>query len=138
VSAADPSTPEPLAGGRLNAAVSTAVVRIHREFYGKGPTKARTYSFEDLVVCVLRDVLTTAERTLIGAGRGDSARDVRVTFQDTMMDEFTSAVEQFTGRRVIGFFSQVDVQADMAVEVFVLDRPLEQGVAQAEEATPAA
>jgi len=105
----------------MNAAISTAIVKLHSEFYGKGPTKARTYTFDGLAVCVLRDVFTTVEHTLVAAGKGDIVRDVRLTFQDTMADRFKSIVEEITSRQVIGFFSQVDVAADMAVEAFVLE-----------------
>lgn len=119
-SESSPPTPEPFAGGKMSAAISTAIVRLHSEFYGKGPTKARTYLFEDVVVCVLRDVFTTIERTLVAEGKGESVRDVRQTFQDSMADRFKSIVEELTNRQVVGFFSQVDVDADMAVEAFTL------------------
>jgi uncharacterized protein YbcI len=119
--------PETLTGGRLNAAISTEIVRLHSEFYGKGPTKARTYSVDELVVTVLRNIFTTVEKTLVEAGQEDQVRDVRNTFQLTMADRFKAAVERHTGRRVIAFFSQVDVEAEMAVEVFVLETPSEDG-----------
>jgi uncharacterized protein YbcI len=113
---------QPLTGGRLNAAISTGIVQLHSDHYGKGPTKARTYSYEDLVVCLLRDIFTVAERTLIAAGNGDTVRGMRLTFQDAMSDQFKAIVEELTGRRVIGFFSQIDVAAEMALEGFVLER----------------
>jgi uncharacterized protein YbcI len=116
----DASTPEQIASGSQNAAISQQIVQLHSEYYGKGPTKARTYALNDVVICILRDVFTTVERTLISAGNGDRIRDIRLTFQDTMATRFRSIVEEATGRRVIAFFSQIDVDADMAAEVFVL------------------
>jgi uncharacterized protein YbcI len=107
--------------GALRSAISQAIVRIHAEHYGKGATQAKTYAWDNLVVTVLRDVLTTAERTLVGVDRADTVRDVRSTFQFTMEATFREAVERLTGRRVHSFMSQVDPSRSVGVEVFVLE-----------------
>ena len=118
----------PAMDGALRSAVSQAIVRIHAEHYGKGATQAKTYAWENLLVTVLRDVLTVAERTLVDVGRADTVREVRATFQCTMEQTFCSAVERLTGRRVLSFMSQVDPANGLGVEVFVLE-PLD-GAAQ--------
>jgi uncharacterized protein YbcI len=107
--------------GALRSAISQAIVRIHAEHYGKGATQAKTYAWDNLVVTVLRDVLTTAERTLVGVDRADTVREVRSTFQFTMEATFREAVERLTGRRVHSFMSQVDPRRGVGVEVFVLE-----------------
>ncbi len=112
--------PPPL-DGALRSAISEAIVRIHAEHYGKGATHAKTYAWDNVVVCVLGDVLTTSERTLIALDRPDSVREVRSAFQSTMEPTFRAAVERVTGRRVISFMSQVDPQRGYGVEVFVLE-----------------
>ena len=107
--------------GQLAAAISNAVVGIHSKHYGKGPTKAKTYLIDDTIVCVMQDVFTTVERTLIDAGKGDLVREVRTTFQYSLRDDFMGAVAEITGRRPRAFMSQIDCDADMAVEFFLLD-----------------
>jgi len=107
--------------GALRSAVSQAIVRIHAEHYGKGATQAKTYVWDNLIVTVLRDVLTVAERTLVDVGRPDAVREIRTTFQSTMEDRFRGAVEELTGRRVRSFMSQVDPIGGLGVEVFVLE-----------------
>jgi uncharacterized protein YbcI len=107
--------------GQLTAAISNAIVGIHSKHYGKGPTKAKTYLIDDMVVCVMQDVFTTVERTLIEAGKGDLVREVRTTFQHSLRDEFRDVVRNILGREPRGFMSQVDCEADMAVEFFLLD-----------------
>jgi uncharacterized protein YbcI len=107
--------------GQLAAAISNAIVGIHSKHYGKGPTKAKTYLIDDTVVCVMQDVFTTVERTLIDNGKGDLVRDVRTTFQYALRDEFIDAVEAIVGRRARAFMSQIDCDADMAVEFFLLE-----------------
>jgi uncharacterized protein YbcI len=107
--------------GQLAAAISNAIVGIHSKHYGKGPTKAKTYLIDDTIVCVMQDVFTTVEHTLIEAGKGDLVREVRTTFQYSLRHEFIDAVSTITGRRVRSFMSQVDCDEDMAIEFFLLD-----------------
>ena len=107
--------------GTLRSAISQAITQIHAEYYGKGATRAKTYGYDNLIVCVLRDVLTTVEQTLVEQDRADAVRDVRMTFQHAMADRFITAVETITGRRVDSFMSQIDPPRGVAVEVFVLE-----------------
>ena len=107
--------------GAMRSAISQAVVRIHADAYGKGATQAKTYVWDDLVVTVLRDVLTVAERTLIDVDRADAVRDVRTAFQFSLEERFRAAVEQLTGRSVLSFMSQVDPENGTGVEVFLLE-----------------
>jgi uncharacterized protein YbcI len=107
--------------GAVRSAVSQAVVRIHAERYGKGATQAKTYAWDNVIVTVLADVLTTAERTLVDVAREDAVRDVRMIFPQTMEDTFRNAVEQITGRRVRSFMSQIDPASGYGVEVFILE-----------------
>lgn len=94
------------------------MVRLQAEYYGKGPTKARTYIVEDLVVVVLEESFTRAEKTL--ADRGDAIQHIRRRFQQQMADSFTSIVEQATGRNVRTFLSETDIDDDVSVETFLL------------------
>jgi uncharacterized protein YbcI len=112
--------------GATRSAISQAIVRIHAEHYGKGATQAKTYVWDDLVVTVLRDVLTVAERTLIDVDRADTVRDMRTTFQFSLESTFRAAVENLTGRSVHSFMSQVDPVNGLGVEVFVLE-PVDDG-----------
>lgn len=113
--------PGALPDGQLAAAISNAVVGIHSKYYGKGPTKAKTYVVDDVVVCVMQDVFTTVERTLIEKDKGETVRDVRTTFQYALRHEFLDAIREITGRRARAFMSQIDWDADMAIEFFILD-----------------
>src|SRR3954470_22273411 len=107
--------------GQLAAAISNAIVGIHSKHYGKGPTKAKTYLIDDMIVCVMQDVFTTVESTLIEVGKGDLVREVRTTFQYSLRDEFKNAIEAIVGRKPRAFMSQIDCDADMAIEFFLLE-----------------
>ena len=107
--------------GKAAAAVSNAIVGLHREYYGRGARRARTVMGADYVICFLEDIYTPVERTLIGAGRFDAVQETRSAFQDTMREKFSAAVEEAVGRKVVGFLSQVHVDPDLAVETFILE-----------------
>jgi uncharacterized protein YbcI len=106
-------------GERL-AAISNAIVTIFAECYGRGPTKAKTYAFDNYLVTVLEDILTTVERTLVDHGEEDLVRTVRLTFQEAVAERFTSAVSEIAGREVVGYHSQVTFNPSMGFEIFVL------------------
>ena len=116
----------PASRGRLAAELSTAMVRMHSDHYGRGPTKARTYLFDDLAICVMQDVYTTVERTLIRTGREAQVREMRQAFQDAMEDEFRTAVEVITGRKVRAFLSQIEIEPEVSVELFLFEPDPEQ------------
>jgi uncharacterized protein YbcI len=103
------------------AEVTNAIVRLHRHHYGKGPTRSKSFLMDDVLVCVMRDVLTTVERTLVEAGEHSKVRDTRFAFQDAMRERFVEAVERIVGRKVLGVTSQILVTRDIAVEMFLLD-----------------
>jgi uncharacterized protein YbcI len=107
--------------GAARSAIANAIVRLHAEHYGRGPTRARAQLMEDVVIVVLEDVFTTAERTLVAAGRGDQVQATRAAFADALRDRFVAAVEAACGRRVRAFMSQTHLAPEVAVKVFVLE-----------------
>jgi uncharacterized protein YbcI len=54
-------------------------------------------------------------------GEHQRLRDIRMMFQYSAEDKFRTAIEEVTGRRVVSFMSAVDVERDLAAEIFVLE-----------------
>jgi uncharacterized protein YbcI len=108
------------AHGDVLTAISDGLVALLKEFYGRGPTRAKSYYEDDLVVCVLRGGFSRVEQTLLEGGRGSTVIQQRMEFQDLMRDRFEAVIEQATGRPVIGFMSGNQQHPDMMCEVFVL------------------
>lgn len=102
------------------SAISNGLVALLKEYYGVGPTQAKTYYQDDLVVCVLRGGFTRVEQTLLDGNRGSAVIEQRMAFQEVMRDRFEAVVEEVTGRDVIGFMSGNQQEPDMICEVFVL------------------
>jgi uncharacterized protein YbcI len=106
--------------GETRARISKEIVRLQSEYYGKGPTRAKTYIVDDLVVVVLEESFTRAEKTLVERGEREAIQQIRRRFQQQMADSFIGIVEQATGRRVRVFLSETDVGQDVSVETFLL------------------
>jgi uncharacterized protein YbcI len=111
----------PAANGSLMQDISNAVVKLTREYTGRGPTKARTHVSRDLVTVVMRDTLTKAEQTLVANGEAPLVMELRQRFQQTMSEDLIAAVEGLTGRTVLAFVSGNHIEPDMAIETFVLE-----------------
>jgi uncharacterized protein YbcI len=116
--------PERLIGGELNAAVTREVVRIHTASLGRGPRKSFSFHNGNVIVTVLHEVMSRAERNLAVGGEGDAVLAMRRRFQGSMEKQLRASVEELTGREVVALMSDNHLDPDMAVEVFILDYPL--------------
>jgi uncharacterized protein YbcI len=110
----------PATHGDVLTAISDGMVALLKEFYGRGPTRAKSYYEDDLVVCLLRGGFTRVEETLLAGGRGSSVIQQRMEFQELMRERFEAVIEAATGRQVIGFMSGNQQSPDMMCEVFIL------------------
>jgi uncharacterized protein YbcI len=119
VSPTDAKTTPPTHGDVLTA-ISDGVVALLKEFYGRGPTRTKSYYEDDLVVCLLRGGFTRVEQTLLEGGRGPAVIQQRMEFQELMRERFVAVIEDATGRQVIGFMSGNQQHPDIMCEVFIL------------------
>jgi uncharacterized protein YbcI len=117
-------TRQGLTGGELNAAIARDIVRCYSERLGRGPTKARAFYRDDVVVVVLQDAMTPAERSLAASGRADAVINVRDAFHELMRADFVASIERLTGCKVAAFLSANHVDPDVAAEIFILDQPV--------------
>ncbi|CAA9538182.1 MAG: hypothetical protein AVDCRST_MAG30-4459 [uncultured Solirubrobacteraceae bacterium] len=102
--------------------VSNTMVRLFKDHFGRGPTKARTdWAGDDTLVVTLEDTLVRAERNMVRMGEHQRLRDLRMFFQYATVREFCEPVEQITGRKVRSFCSAIDTEVDgLSVETFIL------------------
>lgn len=125
----------PLSGGALNAALANELGKLIAEFTGRGAQKSRAFIDQDLVVCVLEDGATNAERNLVAAGKADLVRLQRDALQRAQGPELISAVERLTQRKVRIFMSGTDENGGTSIEAFVLE-PGVVGAAEIGDAPP--
>jgi uncharacterized protein YbcI len=114
--------PQTQQDGVVLAAVSTAMVALHKEQFGRGPTVARSnFAGPDTLVCVLEDALLPAERAMVEMGEQHRVRETRSFYQVATAERFIDAVEGLISRTVRAFASAIDPDQGVAMEVFVLE-----------------
>lgn len=106
---------------------SNTMVAMHREHFGRGPAAARAFIADGFAICVLTDVYTKVEQTLIEAGRLDHVRDTRLLHQESLEEEYKSAAEAVLGRQVLAFVSATHAEPDVEIEVYLLGDPTGSG-----------
>jgi uncharacterized protein YbcI len=110
-------------GSALYLTISTAIVRLLREYTGRGPTRARTSIRDNVVLVMLEQTLTKGEQSLVNKGRIDKVIEIRHEFQEAMREECIATVGELTGRNVIAMLSANHVNPDLGAEIFILDGP---------------
>ena len=116
-----PASEPPLDGDELLAAVTEAMVDLHRRYYHRTPVTAKTKMLgDDLLACVLGGIYTDVEKTMIELERAPTVRGIRNAFQNAMRQKFVEAVEELSGRGVTTFISDSHIGADVEIELFML------------------
>lgn len=113
--------PDETQHGGLLSAISSEMVRLYKQRFGRGPTKTRTnWAGPDVLVVTLEQTFTPAEHSLRELGEHKELRDLRLLFQYAQVDVFCAPIEKLTGRKVKAFISGIDTDADVATELFML------------------
>jgi uncharacterized protein YbcI len=118
----DVSQHPPSRNREVSLELSSEMVRLYKELFGRGPGRALThFAGPDTIVCRLERTFTPAERSLVALGEHQRLRETRMFFQHASERDFRDAVERITGRKVIAFVSGTDTNADVSCEVFFLE-----------------
>jgi uncharacterized protein YbcI len=116
-----PQDASPRDRGGLLEEITRSVVRLHKEYIGQGPTKARTYIGEDLVVCVLQGGFSKAEHTLLEHGRTGAVVHQRQALDEALRQPLSDMIERLIERTVVGFTSAVQPDGELSTVVFLLE-----------------
>jgi uncharacterized protein YbcI len=112
---------EPAEAGSLRAQLANAMVGMKKKYYGRGPVSAKAWILDNYVVVAMEGGLTRNEETLLADGKAELVRSYRLSFQETMTETTTAAVEELTGRRVLSYHSQIVFEPTHTFEFFVLE-----------------
>ena len=119
--------------GMVAAQIQNQMVRLLVRYTGRGPTKTRTTVNTNLIAVIFQDTLTKAEMNLVAAGQAQSVTEMRLTFGALMREDAIEIVEEITGRGVLTVLTDVDPEANIAAQLFVLEPVSETGVAMVSE-----
>jgi uncharacterized protein YbcI len=104
--------------------LSSSMARMQKAAFGKGPVSTRSYLFDDMLLIVMRDGLTVAEKTMLDFDRADLVRNFRQQFENDMTARIVGMIEELTERKVLTYQSQIMFNPDVVVEMFVFDQSL--------------
>jgi uncharacterized protein YbcI len=115
----------------IGAALSNALVALHKEQFGRGPTTARTYfAGPDAMVTIFYDALLPAEKSLVEMGEILRVLESRAFFQEATRARFIQVIEQIVHRKVHSFHSTSDPRTGTVVEIAIFE-PRERSTAPA-------
>jgi uncharacterized protein YbcI len=112
---------EPASSSRLLSRISNEMVSAQKEYFGRGPTKAKSYLLDDFLMVVMRGVLLRVETTMLEAGKEDIVRQYRQDFQNAMTERLVGKIEELTGRKILTYQAQVLFDPDLVIELFFFD-----------------
>jgi uncharacterized protein YbcI len=101
--------------------IEREVLRVHEDSYGTGASEVHVHIDGDFVLVILDVELTPAERTLFDAGRTDTIKNTRESYQHAIAPTFSAIVERATGRRVASFLSAMSIEPLYSAELFRLE-----------------
>jgi uncharacterized protein YbcI len=108
-------------GESMLAKISTEMVRLQKQYYGRGPDRAKSYMVDDLLFIVMRGGVLPAEQTMLESGQEDLVRNFRQQFENEMGSRIMGMVEELTRRKVVNYQSQVVFDPDVVFEIFIFD-----------------
>jgi uncharacterized protein YbcI len=102
--------------------IANAIVHLYKQAFGRGPTKAQArFSGSDVLVVLLQDNLTVAERNLLALGEYERVREQRLVLGLAFEDRKRSEVERILQRRTVASMCGIDPRRDLAAEIFTLE-----------------
>ncbi len=115
-------------GHMMENAIRNAIMKFEQEFMGRGPDDVRAFIVRDLVAVRLKGVLTPAERQLAKTAEGvDMVKQLRQNLIAQGRDKLCEQVSEITGAKILGVFTDIDVQLGERVFVFTMDREIQNG-----------
>jgi uncharacterized protein YbcI len=106
------------------AAIGEAVVRLERQFYGRGPSSVRVSVTEETPVSIVAlsiDSLTVADRALNERGHQDAVRRHVESLNAATREDFVRAIEEIVGHPVTAYLAQIHPLTGYGIRVFLFD-----------------
>lgn len=111
--------------GEREAEFTKAIVKLEKEYLGRGPLDARTFFINDMVLVRLRGVLTPAEEKLTNSPEGTAlVRDARRQLFETSRSQIEALVETILGTTMVDMFSDISTATGERMIVITVARDM--------------
>jgi uncharacterized protein YbcI len=100
--------------------------KLRKELFGKGPERIHTVFVENMAISTLYGNLTPTEKFISGTSEGKGMVHVARTrmIQEIYSTNPPEGLDELVGAKLIHLFTDMNVEADIAVSVFVFDRDI--------------
>lgn len=113
--------------GKRETMFNDIVRKMRKEIYGKGPERIHTHFVENMAVTVMYGILTPTEKFITQTEEGKkvihNARTQMI--QDLYKQQIPEGMEELIGSKLLHLFSDVKIEEDMAVSVFIFEGRVE-------------
>jgi uncharacterized protein YbcI len=114
----------PTVSREQRAAIGEAIVRLERQFYGRGPSSVRVSVTEETPVSIVAlsvDSLTAADRTLNDRGARDAVRRHHEALNTATREDFVRVIEDIVHEPVTAYLAQIHPLTGYGIRVFLFD-----------------
>ncbi|MEK4128247.1 DUF2294 domain-containing protein [Solibacillus sp. FSL W8-0474] len=112
--------------GKKETVFNEIVRKVRKELYGKGPDRIYTHFVENMAVTTMYGILTPTEKFIIQSEEGKkvihNARTQMI--QEIYKQQVPEGLEELVGSKLLHLFSDIKVEEDMAVSVFIFEKPI--------------
>ncbi|WP_026679400.1 DUF2294 domain-containing protein [Fictibacillus gelatini] len=112
--------------GYIEAEISKAITQWEKDFLGRGSVSVKTDILRDMVIVVLRGILTPAEYAVCETKEGIlSVKRLRSDLVESGEETLKQIILTFTGEHVKSFYTDISTRTGERVMVFKLQNDLE-------------
>ncbi|AYA78371.1 DUF2294 domain-containing protein [Bacillus sp. Y1] len=107
--------------------ISKMVTQWEKEYLGRGPLSVKSDIVRNMVVVVLRGILTPAEKELAKTQDGLlSIKKIRADLVETGSKQLKAMIKDIVKSEVISFHTDISTKSGERLIVFILEKNLEE------------
>lgn len=111
----------PSTKGEIEDRISRALTLWEKEYLGRGPISVKTDIIRNMVIVLLKGILTVAERNLARTPEGMlSIKKIRTDLVESGYAELKTMLSDLTGTDVVSFHTDISTQSGERVMVFIM------------------
>jgi uncharacterized protein YbcI len=111
--------------GELEAEFSKAIIKLEKDYLGRGPLDARTFFVNDMILVRIRGVLTPAELRLCESKDGQAlVKEARRRLFETCREMLEDTVRDLLGCEVVSLHTDMSTKTGERVIVLTLSTSL--------------
>jgi len=111
--------------GQMEDEITKSIIQWEKDYMGRGPTEAKADILRNMVIVILKGVLSQAERHLAQDKKGMTLiKKLRQQLVELGRPELEEVICRITSAKVISLHTDISTKTGERVIVFVMDREI--------------